>query len=64
MWYLQPEPPARVRAVRVFVRDAVCELLDQLGVSTESMRDSIVVIDSSSVSFRETMVGAAAHAAL
>ena len=56
--------PARVRVVRVFVRDAVCALLDQLGVATESMRDSIVVIDSSSVSLKEAMVDAATHAAL
>ena len=48
----------------MFAKDAVCTLLDQLGVSTESMRDSIVVIDSSSVPLKETMVGAATHAAL
>ena len=42
----------------------MCALLDQLGVSTESTRDSVVVNDSSSVSLKETMVGATTHAAL
>ena len=56
--------PAKVRAVRLFVRDAVCAMLDQLGVCTESMKYSDAVIDSSSVSLKETMVGATTHAAL
>ena len=55
--------PARVKAVKAFVKDAVCALLDQLGVSMESMRVSILVVESSSVSLRETMVDAAANAA-
>ena len=55
---------AKVRAVIVFGRDDVCAPLDQLCVSMESMTDPIVNIDASSVSLKETVVDATAHAAL
>ena len=56
--------PASVKAVSVLVNDAACALLDQLGVSAESRTDAIVASDSSPGSLRETLVDAAARAAL
>ena len=44
--------------------DAVRALLDQLGVLTDAMRDSIVALDSSAVSLKETMDVAVTRAAL
>ena len=55
---------ARVKAVSVFVSAATCALSEQLGVSMESAMDSIVASVSSPDSLKETLVEAAAHAAL